>query len=229
MTEPANPRDDSRPDGSDVDPVTPPSRRNLMRATIGAVAVGVLLTLGVVLPAEYGRDPLGTGALLGLTEMGRIKVSLAEELIADSLQDAAALADSMSVSGGATIAPGLTPQRDGDALGDASRVWRDSVTLTLQPNQGVEYKLTMQKGEHAFYEWSTDSTMVNFDLHGDPTDRSGGAEDHSYRRGSSRLERGDVVAVFDGVHGWFWRNRSTVPVTLLLRTGGEYLELREMK
>jgi hypothetical protein len=40
--------------------------RRLAAATIGALAVAALLLTAVVLPAEFGRDPLGTGRVLGL-------------------------------------------------------------------------------------------------------------------------------------------------------------------
>ena len=37
---------------------------------------------------------------------------------------------------------------------------------------------------------------------------------------------GELVAAFTGNHGWFWRNRTDAPVTVTLRTGGEYLEIK---
>jgi hypothetical protein len=37
---------------------------------------------------------------------------------------------------------------------------------------------------------------------------------------------GERVAAFTGNHGWFWRNRTDAPVTLTLRTSGEYSEMR---
>jgi len=40
---------------------------------------------------------------------------------------------------------------------------------------------------------------------------------------------GELVACFDGVHGWFWRNRTDQPVAITLKTGGAYLVLKEMK
>ncbi len=40
---------------------------------------------------------------------------------------------------------------------------------------------------------------------------------------------GDLVAVYDGMHGWFWRNRTGKPVSVTLKTGGDYLVLKEMK
>lgn len=45
----------------------PPSRGRLAAGTAAALAVASLLLVAVVMPAEYGIDPLGTGELLGLT------------------------------------------------------------------------------------------------------------------------------------------------------------------
>jgi hypothetical protein len=39
-------------------------------------------------------------------------------------------------------------------------------------------------------------------------------------------QAGELVATFTGNHGWFWRNRSDAPLTLTLRTRGDYTELR---
>jgi hypothetical protein len=62
---------------------TPPSRRSLLRSTLIAAAAAALLLITVVLPAEYGIDPTGVGRVLGLTTMGEIKASLAEEAARD--------------------------------------------------------------------------------------------------------------------------------------------------
>jgi hypothetical protein len=37
------------------------------------------------------------------------------------------------------------------------------------------------------------------------------------------------VAVFDGNHGWFWRNRSNETVVVTSRTRGDYLEVRKLE
>ena len=39
---------------------------------------------------------------------------------------------------------------------------------------------------------------------------------------------GSIHAAFDGKHGWFWRNRSGAPVTITLRTRGEYSEVKRV-
>ncbi len=44
-----------------------PSSSELAKATFIAAGVAALLLITVILPAEYDIDPLGTGAMLGLT------------------------------------------------------------------------------------------------------------------------------------------------------------------
>ncbi|MDL0433925.1 hypothetical protein QPM17_22550 [Marinobacter sp. TBZ242] len=56
-----------------------PTTGKLIRSTLVAAVVAVALLVTVVLPAEYAIDPTGAGRLLGLTEMGEIKLQLVEE------------------------------------------------------------------------------------------------------------------------------------------------------
>ena len=44
-----------------------------------AVVVASAIVVCAVLPAEYGIDPTGVGRLLGLTQMGKLKVVMAQE------------------------------------------------------------------------------------------------------------------------------------------------------
>lgn len=75
-------------------PTTPdqpkPDSRRLLRSTVTAAAIAVVLLITVVLPAEYGIDPTRIGRVLGLTQMGEIKVRLAREAAADQAADDAA-------------------------------------------------------------------------------------------------------------------------------------------
>ena len=50
---------------------TPPhaSRRQILLATAGALAIAIVVLVTTVLPAEYNVDPLGTGRALGLTAL----------------------------------------------------------------------------------------------------------------------------------------------------------------
>jgi hypothetical protein len=192
-----------------------PSVRALHRATVLALGVAALLGVGVVLPAETGRDPLGSGQLLGLAEMGRIKTALARE-------------EATSAPAAAVVPAGAVPIAIGSNAG-GDRRWRDSLTVTLAPRQGIELKLTMRTGARAFYAWTAGGAEVYFDRHGDLPSASEDAGALTYAKGSAPADTGTIVAAFDGIHGWFFRNRNNAPVRITLRTGGDYLELKELQ
>jgi hypothetical protein len=187
-----------------------PSVHVLAWLSVLALLVIAVLVVTVVLPAETGRDPTGVGQRLGLTEMGRIKVALANGAVAD----------------GAAAVPAARTKRV--SIGAAGSRWRDSMVITLQPTEGIEVKMSMRTAQTALYAWTTSGDEVYFNMHGEPPDPPKDYAAHRYGKGTSAGESGELVAAFDGVHGWFWRNRSDLPVTITLRTGGEYLVLREM-
>lgn len=104
----------------------------------------------------------------------------------------------------------------------AAPEWRDEVSYTLNPGEGIEVKLAMEAGQTARFFWTANGSVVNFDLHGD-----GSGESISYEQGRAVPEAsGDLTAAFTGNHGWFWRNRTEAPVTVTLRTGGDYAEIK---
>ena len=188
-----------------IPPDSLPSLRVLGWLSLLALIVIATLVAMVVLPAETGRDPTGVGQRLGLTEMGRIKLALAR---------------------GAAAAPTARTKRV--AIGAAGSPWRDSMAITLQPTEGIEVKMSMRASEKARYAWTTNGGEVYFNMHGEPHDPPKDYAAHRYGKGTSAGESGELVAAFDGVHGWFFRNRTDVPVTITLKTGGAYLVLKEM-
>ncbi len=50
-----------------------PSARKIMWATVTAFVVALLLLVAIILPAEYGLDPLGTGGALKLLGLSRVQ------------------------------------------------------------------------------------------------------------------------------------------------------------
>jgi hypothetical protein len=85
----------------DPDPPKPDTRK-LVRSTLIAAAVASVLLITIVLPAEYGIDPTRIGRVLGLTQMGEIKVRLAREAAADQAADDA---DAEAEAKGDTTSP----------------------------------------------------------------------------------------------------------------------------
>jgi hypothetical protein len=203
-----------------------PSSRRLLRSTLIAAVTAIVLLATVVLPAEYGVDPTGIGRVLGLTQMGEIKMQLAREAAADATGDS-----SISVPA-ANTAAGPLPIASRDTAVAATAVAAagkaDTVQVTLRPGQGREIKLAMKEGARVAYSWSTDRGVVNYDTH---ADRSAppAIKYHGYAKGQSTpSDTGELIAAFDGMHGWFWRNRTSESLTVTLRTSGQYTELKEI-
>ncbi len=210
-----------------------PSSRQLIRSTIIAAVSAVVLLYTVVLPSEYGVDPTGIGRTLGLTEMGEIKTRLAKE----AAEDAAATQMGQTGQAAPTPAPAavapagsvasetaVTPVAQAATAPNAT-VWRDEITFKLTPGQGTEIKLKMKEGEKAQFAWTVQGGVVNFDTHGDAIGRS-----ISYEKGRAvASDEGELIAAFTGNHGWFWRNRGEAEVTVVLKTGGTYSDIKRVK
>lgn len=189
----------------------PPPARKLLRSTLIALSVAGVLLVTAVLPAEYGIDPTGVGRIIGLTQMGEIKTRLAKEAAADAAADAQAAAEDEAAA--------VATSRD-TAVVEETRV-------TLKPGEGKEVKLVMRQGARASYSWTTESGVVNFSTHGDSANAPRGWF-HEYGKGTgSRSDEGVLVAAFNGMHGWFWRNRSDQVVTVILRTSGDYEAVKQ--
>lgn len=209
-----------------------PSTAKLIRSTIISAMVALVLLVTVVMPAEYAMDPTGVGRLLGLTEMGEIKQQLAEEAAADEaaqLTVVSSIAEEPSPELAtpvqqAAVAPELPaePAAVTSAPVAAQPEWQDEVRVVLTPGEGTEFKLTMEEGAVAGFHWVAEGGPVNFDTHGD-----GGGQSISYEKGRGVAEdEGELKAAFTGNHGWFFRNRNSNDVTLVLRTKGNYGELK---
>lgn len=201
-----------------------PTTGQLLRSTgiAAAVAAGLLVT--VILPSEYGVDPTRVGSVFGLTEMGRIKVSLAAEAKADEAMDAAAAAAPIEASPAPVVVAAVAQSAASPAPDPASGQRTDETVLTLAPDQGAEIKLVMTEGSKARFTWTSSGGRLNFDTHADRP----GVSYHGYGKGSSQTETGELTAAFTGSHGWFWRNRTGAPVTVTLKTEGAYTEVKRV-
>lgn len=207
-----------------------PSSRQLVKSTVISVVAAAALLVTVVMPSEYGIDPTGIGSVMGLTEMGEIKTQLAEE---------AELDRKATQNAGESLIPkqpAPVPQEGSSLLERIIRefgisaayaqdaIRKDEVSITLQPGEGAEVKLVMLKGAKTNYTWTANGSKVNFDTHGD-----GGGESISYEKGRGAAEDSGVLeAAFDGNHGWFWRNRTSSPVTITLKTSGAYSDIKRV-
>jgi hypothetical protein len=214
-----------------------PSSAQLIRSTIIAATLALLLLVTVVMPSEYALDPTGAGRLLGLTEMGEIKEQLAQEAAADEAAQMVTVQPSINEAAPEPVEPVFetaavvkaeaepeappTVEQPAPTMA-AEPEWQDEVRVVLTPGEGTEFKLTMQEGAVARFAWVSEGGPLNFDTHGD-----GGGQSISYEKGRNVLEdNGELKAAFNGNHGWFFRNRNDNDITLVLRTDGDYGELK---
>ncbi|WP_122073869.1 transmembrane anchor protein [Pseudophaeobacter sp. EL27] len=192
-----------------------PTTAQLLKSTAIAAASAIVILTTIVLPSEYGIDPTGLGRMLGLTEMGEIKVQLEQEAEADRKigipeDDQSSLLNDVF---------GLVV---GSAHAQEAEVWRDEVTFTLAPGASAEWKLVMSQGQTAEYRMVVEGGRVNFDLHG-----HGSGQSVTYEKGrGSTGSGGTILADFAGEHGWFWRNRDKAAVTVKVQVRGEYVEFK---
>ena len=173
-----------------------PSKSAIVKATVIALAVALLILFTTVLPAEYGIDPLRTGAMLGLIGLSK--------------------ASDTATAGRAT------PVQTGIYRSQPKIYKVDSEDLALAPGEGVEIKYHMLKGAAMVYAWKA-TGKVQFEFHGEPDQKprpdyfesyeldDKGGQDHSY---------GSFTAPTTGIHGWFWENKGDKDVQIHLTTAG---------
>lgn len=203
-----------------------PSTRKLVRSTVIALLTAVGLLVTVVMPSEYAVDPTGVGRALGLTQMGELKIILAQEALADAAPPQAAAPAPAPAPQVAQVQPIAKPAAQ-PAPTPTSALKTNQMSVTLKPGEGTEIKLEVLKGKSVSYEWTAVGGPVNFDTHGEPYNGEKGYF-HSYSKGKQvKSDKGEFTAIFDGTHGWFWRNRSSNDVTIALKTNGDYLSVKQ--
>ena len=146
-----------------------PSATKLVKSTMVAITFAIIILVTAVLPAEYGIDPTGVGNVLGLTKMGEIKVSLAQEAAAEMVT---ATAKVMKTETQEVAKPVAKASENTVETHVQKSVKSDSITLSLAPDQGREVKVVMIKGGKVSYQWKTSNGRANFDVHGDCVGKS---------------------------------------------------------
>lgn len=197
-----------------------PSKKRILEATGLAALVAVIIFFTVVMPAELGKDPLHTGAALGLMNLSK-SVDAAPTAPAATIDAAPA---AVTVQAGAA---GEAPTIKGTFVAQPDRYRIDSRELKLGPGEGLEIKYHMQKGAGMVYSW-TANAKVQYEFHGEPDVKPAGApEDYfeSYEKDDAvgkNQSNGTFTSPSTGIQGWFWDNESSAPVTVKLFTAGFY-------
>lgn len=197
-----------------------PSASKLLKSTVAAIVLASIILVTAVLPAEYGIDPTGMGSVLGLTKMGEIKVSLAQEAAAEEAVSNTVEKEVEKAAEPTVPATVVTAKVD-----PPKTIMSDSITVSLKPDQGREVKVAMLKGGKVNYKWVASNGRANFDVHGDSSKLK--INYFNYSKGSLESDSGVLEAEFDGKHGWFWRNRTGETMTITLEVEGEFTEMTQ--
>lgn len=203
--------------GSRVQPPPPeslPSTTRLVMLSAIAIVAVALVVVTIVLPAERAVDPTGVGRMLGLTQMGMVKI----ELAMDAADHEAETEFARATDSTAVVAPGA------DTLGIGAA---DTIRVSIAPGETVEVRLIMKQSARVAYAWMTNGPAIRSELFGDSL-RSSLRERHRYAApAAGGRASGELTARFDGWHGWRMHNAGPAAVDVELRTLGRYLGGRQ--
>ena len=102
--------------------------------------------------------------------------------------------------------------------------WKDVITVTIPARGDKEYKFHLAKGATLEYSWNTNGEELFYDFHGEPAgDKTGYFK--SFNKSTDSQSKGTLVTIFEGTHGWYWKNNTSSAVSITLKTNGEYQRL----
>ena len=179
------------------------ARTRIMLAAGAALLVAGLILVMFVLPAEFALDPLGTGARFGLTPLGVTGQQVA------ALNASAATAAAGVAGQGAILVAQEKPFNE------------ETVSFTIAPHVGMEYKYRLDKGEALLYSWSA-TGPANYELHAEPDGAPAGYAQSYEKRSATSQASGTLTAPFPGIHGWYWENPGDQEITVTLKSAGFY-------
>jgi len=186
---------------SNSQPKPIPSVAGLVKATAVSIIVAAVLLVTIVLPAEYGIDPLRTGDALGLSVMGRLAP--------------------VPPPDGDTLAP----VQEGAVALYPGEYQYDSREFLLGPYEYLEYKYRLAENATMLFSWTASGDVLH-DFHGDRDGATENAEE-SFDQRPRRQANGSFSAPFSGIHGWYWENPGGNTITVRVTTAGFYTVAHE--
>lgn len=183
-----------------TEPSAPPTRQAILRQTAVAAGIAAAALVLVALPAEYGIDPTGFGKLTGLT-----KLAAPQRAVVDEKAVAAAAAVNHN----------------------AAAPFRENVLeIKLGPDEDVERKVWMEKGQTLVYSWTADREVYS-DFHGEtlPQPKVSVSEyrvTDPLKGADPKTASGALSAPMTGFHGWYFLNLEDKPVIVRVKLAGYY-------
>ena len=102
--------------------------------------------------------------------------------------------------------------------------WKDVITVVIPANGEKEYKLQVSKEATFDYTWQTNKGILFFDFHGEPKGDTTGYF-KTFKKQQNSHDSGSLTTIFEGTHGWYWKNYNSYPVSITLKVKGKYTRL----
>jgi hypothetical protein len=104
----------------------------------------------------------------------------------------------------------------------------DVIDVPVPGNAGqLEYMIRMKAGDTAVYSWEvlsiSNPQAFYTEFHGHTDAAPGQPGDLMfYEKAAGAKASGALIAPWQGIHGWYWPNKSEAPVTVRLHLAGFY-------
>jgi hypothetical protein len=211
------------------------ARNRVLRATGLMALVAAVLTVTVILPAEFGRDLTGFGKLTGLTRLAAVRADAGASGKAAAARPAAGAADPGAPADPVINGTGYADEGVEHGSSAPLAIWSvphdkpyasGKFQIRLGGHGEIEWKATVARGDGLVYRWSVrEGTAVHFELHGEPTEgRWPKGFYESYELGEAKGGQGSMVAPFTGHHGWYFVNLGNTPITVDVELVGYYAD-----
>ena len=196
-------------------------KKQLIKYLIISILIGGIVLVTAILPAEYNIDPLGAGELFGFSKL--YAQPNAEEF---EIQNVPLNFKKLTIeeSGSGPDVP-IPVEVNSPPPAEQYSIREDSdITVVVPAGKGIEYKFKMLKYGSTKYEWSTDGSILYSDMHGEVLLENPPEEEffESYAEAYSNNMTGTLIAPFEGIHGWYFRNKNKEDVIVNIKLKGQY-------
>ena len=102
----------------------------------------------------------------------------------------------------------------------------DVIDVPVRAGGEIEYMIAMKPGGTVVYSWEVqgiaDPQSFYTEFHGHTEPAGGRGDLMFYEKAPGAKAAGSLIAPWDGIHGWYWQNKSAAAVTVRLRMAGFY-------
>jgi len=189
------------------------STMKLILISAGSAVFTILAMLLLVLPVNYGLDPSGLGAKLGIT---KILASLSSKR---ANIDAIKLANPQ-MQGTVPVEAKKSVVMDEQSQGLPVQS-NQSFELVVLPKQSLNFNFAMERDYELDYHWVTDGKPLYTELHGLKKDAKT-KELKVFGKLKESRGKGFFIAPFNGAFSLTWKNESNQTAKIRLNFKGNY-------